>query len=83
VDAVRLVLFAVGYPVAIIVIARLVPVFRERRTAWFVAEEAGTAAIVAGWAIAGRAPAVAINATWGVGLAIAWFVTARSHHPAA
>jgi hypothetical protein len=77
VDALRLVLFAVGYPVAIAVIVRLVPVFRERRTTWFLAEEAGTAAIVAGWAIAGRWPAVAINAAWGVGLAIAWFVTGR------
>lgn len=76
-NPVRLVLHLVGYPVALVVIARLVPVFRERRTSWFVAEEAATAAIVAGWAIEGRTPAVAVNAVWGLGLACAWIVTGR------
>lgn len=70
----RLVLHAVGYPVAIVVIARLGPVFRERRTRWFVAEEAATAAIVAGWAIEGRTPAVVINALWGFSLALMWHI---------
>ena len=76
-DRLRLALHVVGYPVAILVIARLKAVFRERRTSWFLAEEGATAAIVAGWAIAGRTPAVVVNALWGVGLAAAWLVTGR------
>jgi len=71
-ERLRLVLHLVGYPVAIVVIARLKAVFRERRTSWFWAEEAGTAAIVAGWALVGRWPAVVVNALWGVGLAFMW-----------
>ena len=76
-DRLRLVLHVVGYPVAIVVIARLKAVFRERRTSWFVAEEAATAAIVGGWALVGRWPAVVVNAVWGVGLAGAWVVSRR------
>jgi hypothetical protein len=71
-ERLRLVLHAIGYPVAIVVIARLKAVFRERRTSWFYAEETGTAAIVAGWALVGRWPAVVVNAVWGVGLAFVW-----------
>lgn len=70
-------LHLVGYPVALVVIARLRAVFRERRTSWFVAEEAATAAIVAGWALKGRREAVVVNAAWGVGLAVAWLVAGR------
>lgn len=73
-NLVRIVLHAIGYPVAIVVIARLVPVFRERRTRWFVAEEAATAAIVAGWVIEGRKSAVIINSLWGLGLAFMWYL---------
>ena len=76
-NPIRLVLHAVGYPVAIVVIARLGPVFRERRTRWFVAEEAATAAIVAGWALEGRTPAVVINSLWGLGLAFMWHLRRR------
>ena len=71
-DRLRLALHVVGYPVAIVVIARLKAVFRERRTSWFLAEEAATAAIVAGWALVGRWPAVVVNAVWGLGLAFVW-----------
>lgn len=78
-DRLRLVLHVAGYPVAIVVIARLKAVFRERRTSWFVAEEAATAAIVGGWALIARWPAVVVNAVWGVGLAAAWIVTGRRH----
>jgi hypothetical protein len=66
-------LFVVGYPLAIVPIVRWVPVVRERRLRWFLAEIAGTSAIVAGWAIEGRAGAVAVNATWGV-VATVWYV---------
>ncbi len=76
-SSLRLVLHMVGYPVALLVIARLRAVFKERRTSWFVAEEAATAAIVAGWVIEGRRSAVVVNSAWGVGLAVAWFLTGR------
>lgn len=66
-------LHVVGYPVAIGVIARFVPVVREQRLPWFVAHEAAIAAVVAGWAIRGDAPAMAVNAAWGVAAA-AWYV---------
>ena len=70
-------LHLVGYPAAVVVISRLVPVFRERRTSWFLAHEAGAAAIVGGWALRGNSGAVAVNATWLVGVAAAWALTSR------
>lgn len=69
------VLFAVGYPTSIGVLARWIPVVRERRTAWFVAHEVAVAAIVAGWALKRDAAAVAINATWLV-VGTGWYVAA-------
>lgn len=74
-------LFLVGYPVAIAGILRLRHAFRHRRTGWLLVEEAGTAAIVAGWLLAGdgareRASA-AVNAAWGLGLAAAWLAAGR------
>ena len=58
------VLFGVGYPVAVGVIARFVPVVRERRWRWLAAHHAGVLAIVAGWALRGEASAAAANASW-------------------
>lgn len=65
-------LFVIGYPVAIVVIARWVPVVREQRTSWFVAHEAAVAAIVAGHAIRENGSGVAINGAWGV-IAALWY----------
>ncbi len=70
-------LHIVGYPVAIAVIARLRPVFRERRKRWFAAHEAAVACIVAGWALRGRAGGVAINGAWLVIAAAGWVITGR------
>ncbi|GAC1310677.1 MAG: hypothetical protein NVSMB16_07380 [Acidimicrobiales bacterium] len=72
-----IVLFVVGYPVAVVCITRLVPMFRRRRTLWFAAHEAGTAAIVAGWGLRHDGRAVTVNATWLVGVALAWVVLGR------
>jgi hypothetical protein len=69
-------LFVFGYPTAIVVIARWVPVVRERRTRWLIAHHAGVAAIVAGWAIAGDAKAVAINSSW-LGVSSIWYALGR------
>ncbi len=63
-DAAATVLFAFGYPTAIVVILRFVPVVRERRMKWLVAHDLAVAAIVAGWALKGDGRAVAINASW-------------------
>lgn len=65
-------LHVVGYPVAVGVITRWVPVVRERRASWFVAHQAGMAAIVAGWVLRGEPPAVAFNGAWLV-VAAAWY----------
>lgn len=66
-------LFAFGYPVAVVVIARFVPVVREQRWRWFALHQAAVAAIVAGWSILGRWPAVAVNGTWFVAAAV-WYL---------
>ncbi|MGH9155042.1 MAG: hypothetical protein ACRD1K_04160 [Acidimicrobiales bacterium] len=58
------VLFAVGYPAAVTVIARFVPVVRRRRWRWLAAHHVAVVAIAAGWAIEGRGGAVAVNGTW-------------------
>lgn len=65
-------LLAVGYPVSIVVIARWVPVVRERRTAWLMAHHAAVLAIITGWALR-RPAAVAPNALWLVA-STAWYV---------
>ena len=70
--ALEILLFAFGYPAAIIVIIRFVPVVRERRTRWFVIHELGVAAIVAGQALMGSTQGVIINGSWGVVAAI-WY----------
>jgi tryptophan-rich sensory protein len=67
------ILFAFGYPAAVVVIARWLPVVRERRARWFVVHHVGVIAIVAGWAIEQRWPAVAVNSTWLVASSL-WYV---------
>lgn len=67
-------LHLVGYPVAIGVIARFVPVVRERRLAWFLAHQAAVAAIAAGWLLKDRPSAVAVNGAWGV-IAAGWYLS--------
>ncbi len=69
------VLFVLGYPVAIAVIYRWIPVVRERRVKWFVAHTLAVAAIVAGHAIEDRAGGVAINAAWLVA-SVLWYALA-------
>jgi len=63
-DATATVLFAFGYPISIAVILRFVPVVRERRLKWLIAQDLAVTAIVAGWALKGDRRAVAINASW-------------------
>ena len=81
VDAAQATLFGVGYPVSLVVIARWVPVVRERRVKWFVAHEMAVAAIVTGWALEDDTRAVAINGTWLV-VAAAWYAFGGRRHTA-
>ena len=68
-------LFVVSYPVAIVVIARWVPVVRERRTGWFTAHAAAVVAIIVGWAL--RRPAATVpNLAWLVASTI-WYRPGR------
>ncbi len=74
-------LHVVGYPVAVVVIARFVPVVRGRRVRWFVAHQLAVTAIVVGWLLQGRPGAAAVNAAWLVTAAV-WFARGRRRHPA-
>ena len=71
-DAAATALFVVGYPTAIVVILRFVPVVRERRLKWLVVHDLAVAAIAAGWALKGDRRAVAINASWLVAASV-WY----------
>jgi hypothetical protein len=76
-DAAATALFVVGYPTAIVVILRFVPVVRERRLKWLVAHDLGVVAIVAGWALKGDRRAVVINASWLVAANVWYALGAR------
>ena len=82
---VRAALFAFGYPVSILVIARFVPVVRERRLRWILWHQAAVGAIVLGFALDANWSAVAINGTWFV-VAAVWYVlggrSSRAPQPA-
>ena len=76
-------LLAVGYPVAIVVIARWLPVVRRRRASWFWAHAAAVVAIIAGWAI--RRPVAALpNVVWLVASTLwyRWGASASASAPA-
>lgn len=61
-----------GYPVACAVIARFVPVVRERHAAWFATHQAAMVAICVGWAITGSWAQVGANALWVAGAGVWW-----------
>lgn len=77
------VLLVIGYPLALGVLTRLRPVLAERRVRWFVALEAATAAITAGWLLHGRLVPAVLNGAALVGFATAWFITGRRVGPQA
>jgi hypothetical protein len=74
-DGVAAALLAGGYPLSIVVIARFVPVVRERRWRWLAAHHVGVSAIVAGWALKGDRRAVVINSSWLVASTV-WYALA-------
>jgi hypothetical protein len=77
-DAAATALFVFGYPTSIVVIARFVPVVRERRWKWLAVHDLGVAAIVAGWALKGDPRAVVINSTWLVAANVWYALGGRS-----
>lgn len=70
---VRVLLFAFGYPVSIAVIARFVPVLRERRLRWLAIHHVAVACIVVGWALDSNWQAAIVNLAWLVSSTI-WYV---------
>ena len=72
------VLHVAGYPTAVALLTRFVPVVRERRVRWFLAHEAGMAAITGGWVLRGDNRAAAVNGTWLV-LAAVWYALGGRH----
>lgn len=77
------VLLAIGYPLAVGVLARLRPVLAERRVWWFAALEGATASITVGWLLHGRPLPAAVNGAALVGFAIAWLLAGRRARPRA
>lgn len=68
-------LLVAGYPVAVVVITRWVPVVRERRTTWFVAHAAAVTAIILGWGVLRPAASVP-NLAWLL-VSTAWYWRGR------
>jgi hypothetical protein len=77
--ALRVILFAFGYPVSIAVIARFVPVVRERRLRWLVAHHVAVVCIVLGWALDSNWQAVIINSSW-LATSTIWYVLGGRRH---
>ena len=63
-DAAEIALFGLGYPAAVAVIARFVPVVRERRWRWLVVHHLGMAAIIAGCASKRTTAGIVANSAW-------------------
>lgn len=80
-DVTASVLLVIGYPLALGVLSRLRPVLAERRVWWFVALEAATASITAGWLLRGRPLPAALNGAALAGFAIAWLITGQRVAP--
>lgn len=71
-DAAEVALFGFGYPASIAVIARFVPVVRERRWRWLMVHHLGVAAIIAGWVSKRTTIGVVGNTGWLV-VSSAWY----------
>jgi hypothetical protein len=81
VTVVRALLFAFGYPASIVVIARFVPVVRERRLRWLAIHHVAVTCIVVGWALDSNWQAVIVNSSWLVSSTIWYALGGRRHRP--
>lgn len=73
-----IVLLVIGYPAAVAVLVRLVPVLVHRRVAPFIVLESATACIVVGWSVTGSRPAAIVNGAFLVAFLLAWIWAGRS-----
>jgi hypothetical protein len=67
-----LALLIVGYPTAIFLIARWLPIVRQRRATWFAVHQVAVGCIIVGWLMRGRPQALWANGTWFV-VAAVWY----------
>ena len=77
---VRALMFAFGYPASIAVIARFVPVVRERRLRWLAIHHIAVICIIVGWALDSNWQAVIINSSWLVSSTIWYALGSRCGH---
>ena len=75
-------MFGFGYPAAAGVIARFVPVVRERRWWWLVVHHLGMAAIIAGCVSRRTTIGVAGNSAWLV-VSSLWYLVGGRRAPSA
>jgi hypothetical protein len=68
---------AVGYPVSIGVLVRLLPVLRERRRTWIAVLIAGMSCLVVGWLLLRRPAAAAVNGAGLAAVVAGWAWTGR------
>jgi hypothetical protein len=80
VDAAEVVLFGFGYPAAIGVIARFVPVVRERKWRWLAMHHLGMVAIIAGCVSKRTTVGVALNTAW-LAASSVWYVLGGRRRP--
>lgn len=66
-------LFAIGYPVAIVLAVRFPTVVRLRRVRLFIVHQGALAAVIAGWALLGTLLGVVLNGAWFAAAALWWF----------
>ena len=81
-DGTRIALFGFGYPAAIGVITRFVPVVRERRWRWLAVHHLGMAAIIAGCLSRRTTVGVVGNAAWLVASSVWYAAGGRRAQPA-
>jgi hypothetical protein len=70
-------LLVTGYGLGVWAALRLVPVWRQRRLARFLAFETGTVLVAVGWTARHRTGPAAANWVVAAGLGAAWFVRSR------
>jgi hypothetical protein len=62
----------VGYPTAIVLVARFGAVVRLRQLRLFLTHQAAMVAVITGWALLGHPLGVALNTAWFAGAAAWW-----------
>lgn len=80
-DPAEIALFGFGYPAAVAVIARFVPVVRQRRWRWLAVHHLAMAAIIAGWVSKRTTAGIVGNGAWLVA-STAWYALGGRSHDA-